>query len=462
MKTPDTLRSRLRAAFAALALVAVCLAGCTDTPDAPAGQGRIRAVHAIPEFGTVAFLIEAVTLSQLTYQETGAFEQFDSLNYDFNFDTVDGVTVQTLRLASQTLTLAPDTDYTFFLTGTPDAPVVTLATLPELVEDDSATTVELWFSNLSRVADEVDLYLGEADFDPASTTPLLTVANNTFSELVTIDAGSLQLVATRAGDPADILIRTELVTLTGGDRALLNLFDSQNLDTGEFTMSISTSAATSVALVDVAAPSQVQLVHASASAGSIDLLVDASTTPAIAALSFGQTTVPTTIEEAGAEALTLFVTPAGDPGVQLVEQEVVLIDAGVNFIVLFGDQADETLALARTEVVRQPVFDAARLGIFNTVLDVDRIEFYLLREDDVLEETNPILISPAFDGSRVLTSTVISADNYRIVVTNNADDSILAGPIDLPLQAGDIRQVVLADTLDPNVVEVLVIDPLNP
>ena len=74
---PVSCSQRLLIAAAAIALA--LLSACTDTREAPAGVGNIRAFHAMADVGEVSFQIEARSLDTPEYLGASAFATFDSL-----------------------------------------------------------------------------------------------------------------------------------------------------------------------------------------------------------------------------------------------------------------------------------------------------------------------------------------------------------------------------------------------
>ncbi|MEM9172216.1 MAG: DUF4397 domain-containing protein [Pseudomonadota bacterium] len=273
-----TLHKRFSVALGILGLA--WLSGCTDSQDSPSGQGNIRALHAVGDAGVVQFLIEAREVGSLSFHGASGFQRFDADSYDFHFDTVNGQTGEIERILSTVLSIEVDKNYTFVLTGSRAAP--TLLTFIQDINDlaAGATVAQLALTNQTTSLANVDVYLGETDFDPAATTPLATLAQRAFEVVADIDAASYQIVATTAGDATDIVYRSESVTLTGGDTYLISLFDSQGESDSAYVATVAggTGAAT---FDDDRTPTSAQIYHASRTTGAIDVFVNDETTPLV-------------------------------------------------------------------------------------------------------------------------------------------------------------------------------------
>ncbi|MEO0575333.1 MAG: DUF4397 domain-containing protein [Pseudomonadota bacterium] len=447
-----------RLAKLALAAVFAVLVGCTDTPGEPNGQGNLRAVHAIAEYGTVQFLIEGASLVALEFQGTSSFSEFDDLNYDFNFEVIDGSTGELARVATTNLTVEVDTDYTFFVTGSPASPQITIVSQPESTLDANATDVELWFANLSSVPGGIDFYVGATDFDPAATQPLASLAATAFNDdIASLAADTYQVVVTARGDAATEIYRSEPFGFPSGDRFLVNFFDNAGDGTTDYTLQIA-GGSTAGSIADDAAPTRLQIFHASQTTANVDVLVDAdAANPLITNLAFGELSDLSDVAAAddGAE-VALQVTPTGDAGVTLLEQAATFADATSSFAVLSGDQADETLAIIPIALLRRPVFDAVRFGVFNAVQTQDFIDLYLLEEGEELETENPLARLP---GSTAIDQLTLTPINYQVYITEQDTKTVLAGPLDLALAAGEVVELIIVDSAIANTVDIVVLDP---
>ncbi|MEO0344771.1 MAG: DUF4397 domain-containing protein [Pseudomonadota bacterium] len=441
----------------------LALTACTDTPDSPAGRGSVRAINVLPDTGAVQFQIEAVVLDTPDYLSTTAYFGYDSLTYDFNFDYASGLTDSTVRLATTELTVVPDTDYTFVLAGTQQAPRIITIDLPEYTTTGDIAVLEAFALNLSFTAGEVDFYIGAPGFDPAAATPLASsVGQERLVSLGNIAAEEVQIVVTPAGTPGTELLRSEAATLNGDDRIFVSLVDSA----GEVTSSYAAlliGEVGSARLVDDNAPVRSQLAHAAQGEGAVDLYLEpeggALATPVFAGIAFGDVTALVDIPVADDLAtLDLTLTAAGNPGAILEEVAAVFADGQSVVQVVAGSSADDSLLIASLLNSRRPLADSAQLAFYNTITQQEFVDLYLLEEGETFDrETSSTLINNAQFGSN-LNQFRAPPGNYTFYIVRNEDDVILLGPVVLDIQAGDVRQFITTDSADPNVSTLIDID----
>lgn len=441
---------------ASLALAA-CLSACTNTPDEAEGRGSVRAIHAIADLSTVSFLIEETPLESFEYLNTSALREFDALQYDFNFDFASGATGDSARLISTSATVAIDTAYTFVLHGTANSPQVTTLSHVEREFDAAGTVLELWFANFSRVAPNVDFYLGEEGFDPAVGMPFASnVAPTTATVPAEVESQLVEFVVTPAGDASTELFRSEPTTLSAAETLLVTLIDAGGEVNGDYALSVG-GVITSGLLIDSRELPEAQFVNASFSSGPIDIfLTDDLTTPLVAGLAPGVAADPVAIAEADDTALfNLTITPAGNPGVILDTSDLAISEARTSLVFFTGRQADDNLGLVASPSTRRPVFDAARFSVFNGVQDVEFIDLYLLEEDQTLDDTLPR--ARGINSSQSIDQVTLSPQSLNMVLRDTETDTTRFGPVELVLAAGDVVRLLLVDTANPATSEIVVL-----
>lgn len=458
---PVLCSQRLLIATAAFALALA--SACTDTREAPAGRGSIRAIHAIPDAGDVSFQIEARALERPDYLDVTEYFDFDSLTYDFNFDYRSGLTGNVDRLATTEISVEPDTEYTLILTGSLAAPRIVRYEQPDFVPTGNNDSVTAWAINLSDAAGTMDLYIGAPGFDPASVAPdAAAVARDAIVSIGEIAAEEIQVVATPAGDPATVLIRTEPATLVGDDRVLFTLLDTADEYTAPHVVLL-TGEAGSVQLLDDSAPVRLQFVHASATAGALDVYHEPEggplTTPLFPNVPVGAVSPPDELSAADDLApVDVTVTPAGSPGTILFEQALVFADARPTLELFSGTQADGTLQIVPQLISRRRITDSARLSLYNAIAEQGLVDLYLLEPGDTFDRAT----TPPFGNNAPLGQTVdqfrIDPGVYTFYVVRDSDDTVLLGPVDVDLTAGDVVHLVTTDTADPNVSALIEID----
>lgn len=456
---PCSQRLTIAIACAALAM----LSACTDSREAPAGRGSIRAVHAVADAGDVSFQIEAVTLNRAQYLDVTEYFDYDSLTYDFNFDYRSGLTGEVERLATTEISVAPATDYTLILTGSLAAPRIVEFEQPDFESTGDTDSVAAFAANLTNTANDIDLYIGAPGLDPSSVAPsAAAVARDAIVSMGDITAEEIQVVATPAGDPGTVLIRTEPATLVGDDRVFFALFDSADETTAPYLVLLWGENG-SVQLVDDSAPVRLRFAHASASEGALDVFHEPEggplTTPLFSGVAFEGVTAPVTLAAADDVAnIDVTVTAAGNAGSVLFEQTLAFADGRATLEIISGTQADGTLQVLPLANSRRRLADSARLALYNGIAQQDAVDLYLLQPGETFDRatSNPFGNNAAFGES--LNQFRIDPDVYTFYVVRDADDAVLLGPVDIDLAAGDVVQLITTDTADPNVSGLVEID----
>lgn len=110
-----------------LSLFLASLSGCADSNnDTVTGEGSISAIHAIPDLGTINFLIEETLLGSLDYKQASGTSIFDNLEYTFNFETLLPGDTEYARFLTETVRVNTDQKYTFVITGSLESPQLVL------------------------------------------------------------------------------------------------------------------------------------------------------------------------------------------------------------------------------------------------------------------------------------------------------------------------------------------------
>ncbi len=99
--------TRLRLAHLTGLATLLFLAGCPDSNNnaVATGKGSIQALHAIPDLGTIGFLIEETTLASLSFKQSSGITEFDNLEYAFRFDVFLPGDTEATTISSATISV---------------------------------------------------------------------------------------------------------------------------------------------------------------------------------------------------------------------------------------------------------------------------------------------------------------------------------------------------------------------
>lgn len=437
-----------------LALLAVLAAGCTESQRPTAsGKGTIRGVHAMVTAPNVAFLIEERSLDTLSYRATTSAQAFDDLTYNFNFDVLLPGSESPRRLATETLTVVPDTDYVFAVTGTLDEPSIVLWETPERMWNGDETVLEVSAGHLASSTGDVDVYVA-----PPGTAPAVGEARGRLSfgdklDPFEIEKGDYVLTITAAGDPANVLFRSGTQKLTERTSLMFTLQDPDPSLTSPVSVQRVTREGASTRLADSRFRATRRFFHAAQGTAGVDVVVDGDfTAPAVTGLAFGALSAEVPVPS-GETAFAF--TQAGNSGAILLEDEEAVSGNTRSTTFLAGEPGD--LGMVTLVDDRRSVTDVAKIRMTFLSQTIEEADFWLLKAGTDLADSRPNF--PSFD---TLTSSgylTLAPGKYELSVTFGDDDTLAVGPVAINLAAGDLVELAVVDTADPNVLDVVVYDP---
>lgn len=449
------------AAFRFIAMfLAAFAAACSNSNDGSvSGKGSVRGLHAIPELGTVSFLIEETVLSSLDYKEASGTSEYDDLNYDFNFDILLPGDAEQTRLATRNVTLDAETSYTFVLSGSFENPSVILWEQfgrdweQALADADEAGTevvvLEVSFAHIDAGLGAVDVYLEAPGTSPQSTTPRGTIEHGELLPVIEIVEGDYQLVVTPAGDPETIRFASEEIALSPATSNLFVVMDSAGMTTGDFSVRW---VGAGQELTDIFVEPELDVLHAAFGTGAVDVVVgDAFTAPFATGVAYSDLTASTTLDK---NAAHLTVTPAGNPGVFLAQKEIDLAPDSYNRLLLTGLPGSMQTVLFSHD--RRTFATHARVQLIQAAARFQTMDVYLVAHDVDITLTGATFPSTLFgSGTGYLAR---EPDAYNVVLTEPGTKNIIGGPFPVDLDEGRNYGIVIVDAPDITAADLLVFD----
>lgn len=437
------------------------LSACSSSSNSVTGKGSVRGIHAIPELGTVNFMIEETVLSSLNYKEASGTAEYDDLNYDFGFEILLPGDTDATTLATENVSVNVETEYTFVLAGTFADPELILWQqfgrdwAQELADADDAgtevTVLETSFGHLDIDLGPVDVFLESPGTSPRFATPLGTIQYGELLPAVEFPAGDYQLIFTPAGDPATILFASDSVALTEATSNLFTIMDSAGLTTGDFSVRwIGTSLG--VELVDLFVQPEISILHAAYGTDPVDVMLsDDFANPVVAGLAYSQLSGSVQIDDG---TVNLIVTPAGNPGVFLAQKEISIEPGTYNRLVLAGLPGSMQTVRMSHDYLRLATH--ARVQLFQGAARFQTMDIYLVADDVDIALTSPTYSSTLFGSGTGYTSR--EAQSYNFVLTESGTKNIIGGPFHLDLELGRNYGIVIVDAADITAADILLID----
>lgn len=444
--------SNLSRSLILAALAALSLGACTETnlPEAT-GKGNLRAINAIASSPDVLFLIEERALGGLGYKG-GTSNRFDNLPYNVNFDVLfPGDTART-RIATAAVDVVANTEYVFALTGALAAPTLLQFEYPERQWSSNETVFESRVFHLAASAAELDVYFAAPDTVPIIGDRRTTIAFGEFSAPFESASGNYELVLTLHDDPGTILYRSRAITQAGATSVIYSVFDPDPSITGNLSVRVMGAGSASAELADDNIPPTIRLMHAALPTGNVDLYANDDFTTALLTdvafaeltpeIDFGLTTVPLTF------------TPTGNTGVLLLEDNLTVLPGTRNTVFLISDNA--VLDIIAFTDDHRPVETTGRLRLVHLADNVALVDLYIFPTGEDIADNFPRFFSLPFRATTGYAN--LDEGSYQVAITVPASKAIVGGPLTLDLSLGEVVELAIRDTTDPNVFELVVYD----
>lgn len=447
-------RSLRKLGFAALA--AAALAGCSESaiPQAT-GKGKIRGINAIATAPDVNFLIEERFIAGVSYKASSAFSPFDDLSYNFNFDYTPPAALNATRIATQFIDVQADVEYTVVLTGSIADPSTIVFEEPVREWTESETVFEVLFAHLGSQLGGLDLYMAAPGTVPV---PGQAVGSLAFGERLPIrefaeDAAGYEFILTAKDDPSSVVYQSIVFGPAARSRITLGIFDPDPTLRGNIGVNLINESGASTRLADVNFPSQARTLHAALGTASFDGYLDGN----FANLVFSDIAyreLSQYADVANAQSL-LTLTPVGNSGATIHEGHFTVSPAARSTVVLVGRPGGVSyIPLADSG---RPLETQPSLRILNAALNIELLDVYVLDPGKPIDEA----IVPRFPALPPLISTGFQgavAGTRELTVTLRGEKTAIAAPVVLDLANGDRVDMVIVDTVDPAVVELVVFD----
>lgn len=433
-----------------LLLVTLTALGCgSSSMEDPTGKGNIRGINAAVSSPALVFLIGERLLEITEFKGASAATPFDDTQFILNYDYQFAGDTDRTRLATITFNVLPDNDYLYIFTGSIHAPGSILWERPIRAWDNTETVMQIRFGHLSPQLGEVDLYFTAPGTLPVLGNARATLTNGNRSDAVELAAGEYDFFVTGKDDPTDIRFASATTSYPAAIDYLMTLFDTDPSITSPISVRVITENGASIELANTLAPPTLRIIHAAFNTGPVDVYRDNDfSAPLIANVANGD--VSATIETSG-DVATYSFTPAGNTTVILAEEDFVVPIGLRTSSLLIGPP----LAL-RTMQVRdnvRSVDDTVRLRVLQTANSQQFVDIYVIAFGADLEEALPLFPNIFFQGNSGYVS--LPENTYEMYATMPGVKDVLAGPFAFNVDAGDVVHFLMADTVDPNVIQIV-------
>ena len=434
-------------------LVWVALASCTGDTAFPVatGKGTVRAINAIKTAPGITFMIEERLISAVEFKSSTSAQQYDDLEYIFNFEVLFVGDTERQRIASQFLDVVKDKEYTFIIGGALADPTITIWESDVRVWSGDETVFEVRFGHTSAELGSIDVYFAAPGVAPASGQEIGTLLFGEVLPAADYPAGDYVLIYTVAGDPATILFTSEVVTLAEQSAFTISMFDADANELGSMSVRLFSTSGSSQVIFEAGVVSTLRFFHTSMALATADIYGDeAVTTLLVSNHAFGDVTGDIAVAP-GANLITY--TTAGDTGVILFEDEGTLFP-GTHYPFYVVGKTDALSAILAIPD-RRSVETRVKFSFLHTATNHDSVDVYVVLANTEITDQLPIIAALTVGSAPV--SINLRPGSFDMYLTPAGEQTIITGPVRFDPALGDILDVIALDAVDPSSADIVFI-----
>jgi hypothetical protein len=441
-------------------LLLAAVAGCkNDSQDLVPDAGIVRAVHAIPDLGTLTMNLDSGSLGDFEYGAIRGINRPGDGNHEIAFDVKQPGGMPSTRLETLNVATGVDRANTIVLTGTADEPNVIQWEQPArdwdeeaANSDDEITVLEVSFGHAALSRGALDIYLGESPVDPTTSTPIATLSYSDLSPFIEIDADVLEIVVTPAGDPETELYDSDSLVLPPATSLLFVAFDGAKLEGDTPWLSMrSLGEAFSNVIPNNRVPAMARAAHSARGTGSLDLIGEDDDETLIGGLEFEDVS-PYVVIPTGTTSVDFALTEDPD---EVIAVTTVVASAGSDSTIMIAGEPDSETTITLADDTRR-ISTAAKLRVINGDTDFNTMDLYVLEPGTSVDDVNPTVAAVTYPFA---TGYIGFAEGeYDLVLTETASKDPIAGPTRLNLRNGGIYGVLATQASQDDRTELVLID----
>ena len=440
-----------RTSVGLLAITAFFISACNPQPDLPepSGKASVRAINAIPASPAMSFSIEERGVGSITYKNSTTTARYDDFDYTLNFDVLFFGESAARRVASRNIDFQAGKDYTLLVSGELASPTITLWEGDERTFVEADTVFEAKFAHAAASLGTVDYYFDDPAVMPALGNQVATLAFGEVTAPLDYAEGDYVLTITAAGEPGSVLFVSDSTSIGARSAFILTAFDGDAGDTAPAVVRAIAAQGNSLSLPDPNYPPTLEFIHASMDLGTSDIYTDEALTSRIVA---GHAYTDITAELPGATGATdLYYTPAGDTAA--VSLQAAFTAAGGRRYQLIANGVAGALDVTVLIPDRLPESTRVKLLPFQASNNFGLLDVYAVPAGESVSDNFPVRLGLA--PTEISAASGLASGSYDIYVTEFLEKVVLAGPYRVDVVIGDVVELIIVDTDDPGVLDVL-------
>ncbi|MCR9261827.1 MAG: DUF4397 domain-containing protein [Pseudomonadaceae bacterium] len=439
----------MRKAFLLISMAAVFIAGCGGSssnsstppgPTFPAGEVVFEIVHASQDAPPVNLSVGGNVVASGADFGDAAFVTTEDGEVTIVVEGIipggntDVITATDTFADGQRVTVFAANDVANI------GPIVLVDDQPEVAATDVRLRVVHAASNVTPIADMVDIYV-TAPADPISSAAPITLMFGDFTpDAVTVPAGDYRIRITPAAS-STVVYDSGTVALAGGSDLVVAAI--ANVGPGESPVElIALTGSASLRLLDSETPADVRVAHLAADVGPVDVLIDDVLSP-VQGAAFGAITGYLPL---AAGPTNFKVTVAGNASAVAIETlDEVALEAGETYTVAaVGLAGDGSLTYDVAVDNPRRIATESRVRIFHSSPAAGDVDIYVVGTGDPIDGLTPDFAAVPFGAETGYVP--LAPGGYDVHVTEAGDQTMPVLPVvAVTLDAGGIYTAIAVD-----------------
>ena len=329
------------------------------------------------------------------------------------------------------------------------SPTITLWEGDERTFVEADTVFEARFAHAAASLGTVDYYFDDPAVTPALGNEVATLAFGAVTAPLDYGEGNYVLTITAAGDPDAVLYISDSSSIGARNALIFTAFDGDAGDTAPTIVRAIATLGNSLSLPDPTYPPTLQFINASMDLGTADIYTDEALTARIVA---DHAYMDITAElPAATGATTLYYTPAGDTAA--VALQTAFTVAGGRRYQLIANGVAGALGVTVLTPDRVPESTRVKLVSYQASNNFNFLDIYAVPAGESVADNFPVRFGLA--PTEISPASGLASGSYDIYVTELVEKVILAGPYRIDVVIGDVVEIVIMDTEDPGMLDVL-------